>query len=262
MIIKGLDEHTAEIATIDRLLQSEPAESVYRALRSDRAAILNRLKQLQPPSFHLEAYFRDSAGWALIHDLHLEMGAEQVHIDHLLIGHQLDAYVIDSSYYEIGLTVNGEGEYLCNKDKQPLAGASPAERLKHQVRFLRHYLEHNGLLPTRLGFSIKPTFHSIVLIAPGVLAGQATEAARKYAAVVRLEHFLKGFTQTGDGCDRAKLFAIAKQISTSTLREMATRLAQRHLPQSVDYTARYGMRQRGNVSEPLACYMCESGLIS
>lgn len=254
VIVKGIDEHTAELAIIERLLQSEPAASIARSLQSARTAIIRRLQQQRYSSYHLDAYFKNSTQWALIHDLRLEMGADETHIDHLLISHRLDIYVIDSKYYAPRGTVDMCGENIRTVDKQPHVVSPPVERLQCQIKFLRHYLRHNGLLPSRLGFSIQPTFHSVILTAPSVVAGQTRGAAFLGEYLIRPEQFLRRVTRAAEGSYLANFFAIAKQVSPATLSEMARRLAQRHLPHNIDYAAHYGLRQKVGVSEPAACY--------
>lgn len=245
MIIKGMDEHTADLAIIDRLLQSEPAASIARSLQAKRAAIIRRLQQQRDSSCHLDAHFKNSTQWALIHDLRLEMGSDEMHIDHLLIGRQLDIYVVDSKYYNAGGKV----------DNRPhVALSPPVDPLQPQIHFLRHYLKHNGLLPSRLGFNIQPTYYRVILLDPSAVTGQPRETALRAEQLVRLEHFLQSLTRDAGRSYLANFLAIAKQVSTATLSEMAGRLAQRHLPQGIDYAERYGLRQKLNISEAPACY--------
>lgn len=235
MIIKGMDQRAAEIAVIERLLLSEPPEATRCALHAERRALLEALKSGRDACCYLDNFFSESHEWALIHDLHLEMGDHEAHYDHLLIGRQLETYVINSRYYYSGLASATEAMDTTHNTPSPAQCAAP------QIRFLRHYLEHNGLLPSRFGVNIRPAFHPVVLLAPltplGLPAGGTTEREE----VLRADRFLRLFSR-GKVAGMKGFVGIARQVSTTTLHEMSARLAQRHLPKRVDYAERYGLR--------------------
>lgn len=235
MIIKGMDQHAAEIAVIERLLLCEPPEMTRSALQAERRALLEALKSGRDACCCLDNFFRESHEWAVIHDLRLEMGDHEAHFDHLLIGRRLEIYVINSRSYYSGLASSSEGDGL-----SPFA-ASPLGRAARQIRFLRHYLEHNGLLPSRLGVNIRPAFRPVVLLAPLTPLSHSVSGTTVPEEVVRADRFLRTFSR-GKVAGMKGLVGMARQVSTATLHEMSARLAQRHLPKRVDYAVRYGLR--------------------
>jgi len=240
MIIKGVDQHAAELAVIERLLLSEPAQATRNALQAERSTLLEALKPRRDACCYLDNYFCESDEWAVIHDLQLEMGSHAAHFDHLLIGRQLETYVIDSRYYYSGLACSDGEQGESHHDVPPL------QRAARQIRFLRHYLEHNGLLPSRLGVNIRPLFRPVVLLAPLAPLSHPANGVTPGEEVMRADRFLRTFAR-GKVAGMKGLVGMARQVSTATLRELSTRLAQRHLPRSVDYAARYGLKPKAAV---------------
>jgi hypothetical protein len=243
MIIKEMDEHAAELSTLERLLQSEPPEDVTRALQRDRSTILSALKHERDSAYHLDFFFNDSPDWALLHDLRLEMGEQTAQIDHLLIGRQLDIYVIESKYYNAEVRVSAAGEFVYYFDKKPVTVPSPVVRNRHHIDFLGSYLECNGLLPQRLGLTVRPRFHSVVLLSPTSRLTLPARPGPEISEVMRADRFLQGFNRQLREPGLGDFVAMARQVTPEGLSTLATRLAQRHLPRGIDFAARYGLKQ-------------------
>lgn len=262
MILKNMDEHAAELATIERLLLSEPADPVSRALKKDRAAILNSLKHQRDSAYHLDFYFKDSPDWVVLHDLRLEMGEDVARIDHLLIGRQLDIYVVESRYYNADVKIDEKGDFHCLFNKKPVIMASPVARNLRNIEFLRQFLNHNGLLPTRLGLTIKPRYHNVVLVSPTSRVSRPNGVSDAFPEVIAADRFLAAFKKAQHEFPLTDFVNLARQLTPEALGDLASRLAQRHFPRSIDFAERYGLKHEGgdeveDCGENCHCAMCQ-----
>lgn len=261
MIIKDLDEQAAELATIGRLLMCTPAGSTNHALETERDTILHALEHERDSTSKLDTYFDQSSEWALIHDLRLEMGEHKAHFQHLLIGRHLDIYVIDTSYYYCGLEIGPGGTVQCRHDCPIEQKMSPREFNRKKLRFLSEYLRNNGLLPKRMGVAIRPRFHSLLLVASETRLELAGSEQISNAAIVCADRLAEWFTSVAEPTGIAALARKAKQISVDELRAISNKLAQRHLPRSIDYVARYRSLQQDKKETGL-CEHCQQPLDS
>jgi hypothetical protein len=249
MIIKNMDEYAAELATIERLLQSDPSPAIATALQQDRSTILGTLQHKRDAAYHLDFYFTATPDWAVIHDLCLEMGDDTVTFDHLLISRELDIYVIETKHYSANVQITEEKEFFYNVDNRPIAVTSPADRNQKNIKFLNSYLIQNGLLPTRFGLAIKPNFHNVVLVSPTSSVKLPRRNVDLGCEVVRSDIFLEHFNRTlPSGTGAHDFVTLARHISSETLNEMADKLARRHMPKRIDFSRRYGLDRGAELS--------------
>lgn len=243
MIVKKMDEYAAELATIERLLLSDPTPDVAAALQQERSAILGTLQHKRDAAYHLDFYFTATPDWVVIHDLRLEMGDETATFDHLLINRELDIYVIETKHYNTKVRINEDKEFFYYVDSRPMAVASPAVRNQQNIDFLSSYLLKNGLLPTRFGLAIKPHLHNIVLVSPTSSVQLPRRHVDLGCEVVRSDIFLERFKRTLPRSAGAHDFVtLARHISSENLNAMGSKLARRHIPRRIDFNRRYGMK--------------------
>lgn len=250
MIIKNMDEYSAELAAIERLLLSDPAKSIAEALLRDRNTILSNLQHKRDAAYHLDFYFTDTPDWVILHDLRLEMGDASATIDHLLISREMDIYVIETKHYNARVRVDEAKQFFYMQDNRPLAVDSPAERNQRHIDFLANYLVINGLLPTRFGLAIRPNFHNIVLVSPTAEVQLPKRDIDLHCEIVRSDHFLERFNRKLISATGTHDFiALARQVSSDNLRAMAEKIARRHIPRTVDFSRRYGLTTAGVFEE-------------
>lgn len=232
MLIKGIDEHAAELATIERLLLSEPPWPLEQALRDERSSLLHTIKHKRAAACHLDFSLDDSPSWAVIHDLRLEMGEQVEQFDHLLINLRLEFYLLDSRQYLNGRRQGGQ-----------LLSGRPEQRLQRQSRFLRHYMNSNCLLPERLGLTLRPRFRPVVLLSSTL--GNSSQGGSPQHRPEYLSHdmLLKRLVRPPSTPVLGEFTGVLRRISSATLKEFAGRLAQRHMPLCTDYTAHFGLEQ-------------------
>jgi len=264
MIIKNMDEYAAELATIERLLLSDPPWNARASLQRDHASILTSLKQRRDAAYQLDLYFAKSPNWVVLHDIHLAMGDSETEIDHLLISREMDVYVIDTSHYNSNIKLNGKGDFFRYNNGQPILIPSPVERNNHNIEFLANYLLHNGLLPSRFGFTIRPNFHNIALFSPTSVVELPKWQVPMEGELVKVKPFLERFTQSRIKGSGLQDFALmARQVTSETLTAMSQKLAQRHIPRGIDYTLRYGLERRGDkpvvveAEDEFSCNCCD-----
>ncbi|WHZ18689.1 MAG: hypothetical protein OJF55_000838 [Rhodanobacteraceae bacterium] len=89
MLIKQADDHTEELAQLERAAGSLKGEAAKRAegeLRLRKAGIQGEADSAYQIDFH----FGQSPNRAVIHDLRLEHNGRVAQIDHLIINRRLD----------------------------------------------------------------------------------------------------------------------------------------------------------------------------
>jgi len=269
MITKDMDEYAAELATIERLVNSDPAEPISLSLQKDRTAILRRLKHQRDATYHLDFYFKESPDWTLLHDLSLEMDDQSEQFDHLLIGRQLDIYVIDTRHYNADVRFDEDGNFQYIIDKKPISVASPLLANQRRAEFLQRYLADNGLLPHRLGLTIKPRIHSVVAVSPTSRVTAPKGCSEEACGVLRMDRFLLAFKKAQHEFPLSDFVNLARQLSPEALAGLSAKLSQRHIPRSVDYAGRYGLKHEDDLNsascgcdEECRCAMCQKRITS
>ena len=117
-------------------------------------------------AFQINFHYEDSHKWAVIHDLRLEFEGHAAQIDHLLINRFLEIYVCESKRFAEGIGFNEHGEFYRYSQGKPYAIESPIEQNNRHILLLKRLFDSGEIdLPTRLGFRMKPSLHSLILIA-------------------------------------------------------------------------------------------------
>lgn len=91
-------------------------------------------------------------------------------------------------------------------------------------------------LPKRLGFEIKPTFNSIVLVSKNARISRP----KKFDDIIIKNDQIKTTIQKNIDEDN-NLLGIAKILGSDTLQDFATRLASAHRPIEFNWAAKFGL---------------------
>ena len=159
-----MDDRATELAELERAVADLQGEAKRRAevdLRQRRAG----LKGEQDAAYLIDFHYGASKHRAVIHDLRLEHGGRVAQIDHLIITRWLDCYVLESKHFHAGIKITEQGEFLrWSNSKRTFEGMeSPLEQNQRHIAVLKDVMATLDL-PIRLGLTIRPAFHSFVLV--------------------------------------------------------------------------------------------------
>lgn len=229
MLIKQADDYSAVLGRLEQAAagSGKAAQQAAVDLRRRKAGI----KGERDSAYLIDFDFGKSPNWAVIHDLRLVHNGRTAQIDHLLINRWMDVYVLETKHFHSGIKITEDGEFLrWNDFRKTYEGmASPLEQNERHILVLREVMT-SITLPTRLGFSIPPTFQQFVLVAPearidrpkkfdGSRVIKADQLRKAIWRDVDNENALLGFLRTA-----------AKLVSSETVEYVARQLTALHQP--------------------------------
>lgn len=229
MLIKPPDDYSALLGRLQRDAagSGQRAQQATTELRRRKAGI----KGEKESAYLIDFDFGASPNWAVIHDLRLVHKGRTAQIDHLLVNRWMDVYVLETKHFHSGIKITEEGEFLrWNDFRKTYEGMpSPLEQNERHIMVLRDAIASISL-PTRLGFSIPPSFQQFVLVAPGARISRpkrfdtsrvikADQLRRAIWRDVEKENPLFGILRTA-----------AKLVSGETVEYVARQLAAMHQP--------------------------------
>ena len=197
-------------------------------------------------AFQINFHYENSHKWAVIHDLRLEFEGHAAQIDHLLINRFLEIYVCESKRFAEGIGFNEHGEFYRYSQGKPYAIESPIEQNNRHILLLKRLFDSGEIdLPTRLGFRIKPSLHSLILIAntSAIRRPKNSKKVDGMDRIIKVEQLVKRRDQDLKEENFLHTFSsVNKLISTETLQNFAENLADLHTPAKKDWKARFGIR--------------------
>jgi hypothetical protein len=229
MLIKSMDDRVGEIADLERAvgaLQDNAKRRATSDLRQRKAGI----KGERDAAYLIDFHYGASKHRAVIHDLRLEHEGRVAQIDHLIINRWLDCYVLESKYFHSGIKITEQGEFLrWNEYKRTYDGMeSPLEQNERHIAVLKDVMGTLDL-PTRLGLTIRPSFHSFVLVSgkARIDRPKAFDTSRVIKADQIKSAILKDVDEEST---LATLASMAKMVSVDTVRSVAEQLVAKHRP--------------------------------
>jgi hypothetical protein len=176
----------------------------------------------------------------VLHDLRLQCDGRVAQIDHLLVNRFLEIYVCESKRFSEGVAINEQGEFAAFFGSKPYGVASPLEQNRRHMAVLEAVFETGQVAPpTRLGFSIKPSLHGLVLVS------KTARISRPKAKIEGIDMVIKN-DQLKARIDRDidkdnNILGAAKIVGQDTLEEFARRLAAAHEPIKFDWAGKFGL---------------------
>lgn len=228
-MIKPMDDRATELAELERAVADLQGEAKRRAevdLRQRRAG----LKGEQDAAYLIDFHYGASKHRAVIHDLRLEHGGRVAQIDHLIITRWLDCYVLESKHFHAGIKITEQGEFLrWSNFKRAFEGMeSPLEQNQRHIAVLKDVMATLDL-PVRLGLTIRPAFHSFVLV-----SGKARIDRPKTfdtSRVIKVDQIKSAIVKDVDEeSTLTTLASMVKMVSVDTIRSVANQLVAMHRP--------------------------------
>ncbi|WP_311221412.1 MULTISPECIES: NERD domain-containing protein [unclassified Acidovorax] len=255
MLIKNADDRDADLQALQTLLH-HPAITPAQATQIDRQIrnIRAGAKGEADAAYDIDFHHKESKNWAVIHDLRIEYQGRVAQIDHLLISRFMEFWVCESKHFSQGVALNELGEFTSFYAGRPQGIPSPIEQNGRHVAVLQAVLGSSLItLPTRLGFTLKPRFHSLVLISNTARITRPSKPFPGMETVIKSDSLRSTIERRIDkesGLDTVT--SVARIVGAETLEQLARQVAQLHRPKRFDWAAKFGLAEVGMAAEPAA----------
>lgn len=166
MIIKNAADRDVDLAILEGL-QARPDVPVEtkKRIKQEIKNIHAGLKGEREAAYEMEFTYGTSKFWMLIHDLRIEVAGQFAQIHHIVISRFLEIWVCESKHFSEGLAINEHGEFSAFYNSKPYGVPPPIEQNRKHIAVLESVFKKGIVkLPTRLGFDIKPSFNSLILV--------------------------------------------------------------------------------------------------
>ncbi len=244
MIIKHADSKQNDIVILQSLLNHPQANAdtktrIEREIRNIQAGI----KGEQEAAYEMKVHYENSKNWMILHDLRIEHQGLFAQIDHLLINRWLDMWVCESKHFSEGVAINEQGEFVGFFRSKPYGVPSPIEQNNRHMLVLKRLFDSGAVpLPTRLGFTLKPSLSSLVLVSKGARIARPKAKLDGLEAVIKNDQLFKTIDKAVD--DSGPLSSIAKIVSTDTLEGVARAVAKLHQPLVFNWHGKFGLTEQ------------------
>jgi len=246
MLIKSADDRGEDVQALQSLLERpgiapQQAERIDREIRKIRAGA----KAEAEAAYDIDFHYKDSKNWALIHDLRIEFQGRVAQIDHLLINRVMDFWVCESKSFSQGVSMNAAGEFTSFYAGRPQGIASPVEQNRRHIAVLQAVLASSLVaLPTRLGLTLSPRFHSLVLISQNARITRPSKPFDGMDTVIKSDNLrstIESRMDKASGLDT--LFSATRLIGSDTLLELARQVGRLHRPLRFQWAAKFGVAE-------------------
>lgn len=227
MLIKEAEDPSGVIAALEA--RAAKPGATRRGATADLARRKAGFKGEAESTYLINFDFADSPNWAVLHDLRLEHGNRTAQIDHLLINRWMEFFVLETKHFSSGIKITDDGEFLrWNDFKKNYEGmASPLQQNERHIAVLSDVIGEVEL-PSRLGFRIAPTFHSLVLVAPSARIMRPDQLDT--SNVIKADQLKPRIWREVDGPNPVAflLKSAARLVSSETVEFVGRRLAALH----------------------------------
>jgi hypothetical protein len=252
VILKESDSVYQDIARLEAFLGHPNADTRAKVKIEEQIRILKAGERGESSAFyHIKTYFGPSKNWVVLNDLRLEHDGHVAQIDHLLIGRLLDIWVCESKHVSNGVKINEFGEFMTfDHNRKPRGMASPIEQNQRHIHVLKMVFDAGAVqMPRRLGMTLKPRFHSAVLIAKGTIS-RPKAPVPGLESVMQTEQLRQHIDKR---MDSGSALDLAKIVSFETIEQIGRQLADMHRPIAFDWERRLGLHEAPPMREtPLA----------
>jgi hypothetical protein len=266
MIIKQRDSKEADIAELKALLALPLQDNKKFLIDRELRLIKSGERGEKDAAYFIDFHFAQSERWAVIHDLRLEHKGRVAQIDHLLINRLFDIYILESKYFSHGVKITETGEFLVQDGIQYMAIESPIEQNKRHRIVLEEVIRNSGIMPRRLGITIRPSLHCYILVSP---KSRVVRPARKRfdtSMIIKADSLTTAIDERVDKINDISVWTSGVKISSlEKVLKVAEELASLHRPLKIDYAKRFGVKaprhskseeKIGAVANPSKSFYC------
>lgn len=237
MLFKTADDKTPHFEALSALLDRPDVDAALRKridfeLKTCRAGVRGEAEA----AYEIDFNYKAREGWAIIHDLRIEVGDRTAQIDHLLLNRLLECYVLETKSFSEGLGVNEHGEFVRFFGGRPSGMPSPIEQNRKHIAVLEALFASGSLtLPTRLGMTLRPNCKSFIVVSSGARISRPKTDLPGLNELVKADQ-LK--TRLDKEVERASLL---KLVAAETVHSLARQLVAHHRPARLAVAARFGL---------------------
>lgn len=239
MIIKEADDRSRDIEQLQRLRQaaSPPtARRIEEEIRKIRAGA----KGEEEAAYEMSVHWGAHTGRMILHDLRIEHEGHVAQIDHLVINRYLDMWVCESKHFSEGVAINEQGEFTAFFGGRAYGVASPIEQNEKHILILSRFLSSGAVkLPTRMGFTIKPTLRSLVLVSKGARITRPERKVEGLEVVIKNDQMHVEIDRRMETVSATTM--AAKVVGEQTVQDLAREIAKHHKPASFNWAGKFGM---------------------
>lgn len=243
MLLKSADDKEQQITILNNLLNhpkipSDKKNLIERELRNLKTGIATE----KEAAYEIDFYFGQSENRIVLHDLRFEINGRVAQIDHLVMNRLFDVYVLETKTFSSGLSINEMGEFSTYLDGRKIGIPSPIQQNERHITVLRDVFNSIDL-PTRLGITIQPSFHSVVLVSPKAVINRPKSGKVDLNNILKLDQFHSWYKQKLEsGPEKASdLAGIFKLSSKDTIKEIGEKLIGFHRPVRIDYIQKFDL---------------------
>lgn len=249
MLIKKADDRTKDIEILQGLLgRPDASADTKRKIEQEIRNIQSGAKGEADAAYEMDFHYGSSKNWAVIHDLRIDHQGRVAQIDHLLINRFLDIWVCESKRFAEGITINEQGECVMFRNGRPQGIGSPHEQNAKHIAVVKAACNDGAVeLPKRLGFSIKPSFCSLVVVSKNARISRPKTKGWWSDGIVKADSVRTRIENSFDSDNNPLL--VAKIVGPDTLEDFAAQLAALHAPASFDWHAKFGLPKTAPVQQ-------------
>jgi hypothetical protein len=247
MILKQADDKTPQITALESLL-AHPRLPPDKKPGIEKELTLLRvgMKGEREAAYEIDFYSGAHKNRVVIHDLRLELNGRVAQIDHLVINRLMEVFVVETKHFSQSISINETGEFTAWYNGKGSGIPSPLEQNKRHIEILRELFQTLEM-PSRLGFTLKPDFHSVVLVSKNARITRPKNFDS--SGVIKTDQFESWVQQHLDGLSPLRL---AKLVGDETLVDIGRQLILRHTPIKPDYLGKFGIEARTLVAPRVA----------
>ena len=251
MIIKTAEDKESDIATLKGLLmRSDVTANIKQRIDQEIKNIQAGLKGEREAVYEMDFTYGPSKNWMLIHDLRIECEGKVAQIDHIAISRLLEIWVCESKHFSEGLAINEHGECTAFYSNKPYGVPSPIEQnLKHIAVLESVFKTGMVKLPTRLGFTLKPSINSLILVSKRARITRPKVKISGIDTIIKNDQFKNKIDQSIQSDNNP--LGLAKLVSSETLELFAQELAAIHRPIVINWHAKFGLPEIPTINQPI-----------
>jgi hypothetical protein len=250
MIIKEADDKKSQIANLEALsARGDASPDVRKRIEQEIRNMRAGIKGEEEAAYEIDFHFGTTKNYAVIHDLRIEVEGRVAQIDHLVIGRFLDIWVCETKNFCEGIAINEQGECSRFYNNKPYGMASPFEQNKKHIMVLGSLFDTGMVqLPKRLGFDIKPTMISVVMVSKNARVSRPKTKIAGVDSIIKSDQFRSLIERTNDSNNNP--LTMAKLIGPDTLENFARAIATQHKPIAFNWAGKFGLSETASGFEP------------
>jgi len=245
-VFKLADDKQPQIDAITALLDRPDLDRRTRTLIDDEIwAIRAGVRGEREAAYEIDFGYADRDGFAVIHDLRLEVNGRVAQIDHLILNRVLDAWVCETKAFSEGVRIDERGHWYRYAGRKTYGMPSPVHQNANHVEVLKDLVDSGAIALPRRVVTLKPAWYPVVLVSNGAkIDVPRTANARRSIdgldTVIKVEELRDRIYDSYNDTMRT-LRALPKLVGVDAIGEIAKQLVELHRPAAFDWPARFGL---------------------